>query len=288
MNWRVIRIPLILVGLLIASVGRGDDTYPIKLDFPQTVGQKYHLHAHGTSKQQAVTTFKEKATTRTNTLTIDLRAEIEVLEVDAKGLEKKISCTVEKCVMDTGKGKTNLFDEGDVVVAEVVDHKNAYSMSDVEVSREAATALGMVLEAHTSNFTDDDIFGTKEAKKVGETWSINAALALADLNETNSPFVMKNMQGQGQLVGVKPVGGEKCIEIAAAISADIDMQPEPGTKLKESEMKARFGGLFLPSGQRVKEWVSMKSTMKMETKNSKGTASKEVVMERVVEKEFSK
>ncbi|HTL18289.1 MAG TPA: hypothetical protein VL793_13720 [Patescibacteria group bacterium] len=287
MNWRI--IPIFTIFLLLAGLGRSQETYPIKLDFPEKAGNKYHLRAHGSGRQQMVMSVGTKTNGRTNLISIDLEGTIEVLQVDERGLEKKLSCAIEKCVADLGSGKTELFKKGDVIVATAVNRKKSYTLNNAEVGREASSALEIVLSIHTSDLDDDDVFGTSTPRKVGETWPINSDAAVKDLNSSGAPFQIKQLKGQSRLRGIKTFGGRQCLDIGGTVtSTELDLPPRPGLKLTEGLIEVAYDGLFPVGGQRLKETESIKARVTMEMETPNGTATNQVAFDQSAEKEFTR
>ena len=171
-------IPLLILWIMTAAIGRSEETYAIKLSHPAKVGERYHVRIHGSNTEQMLVSLGRKTNARSNTVIVELEGEIKVLETDQRGHRTKYACTVGTCVTDTGRGKMKLFEKGDVIVTSAVNGKKDFSLNETNVSREAAAALGIVLSVYTGGHDDDDIFGTKEPKRIGDAWAINSKAAI--------------------------------------------------------------------------------------------------------------
>jgi hypothetical protein len=237
---------LIPVLLSVANLGAGaDEKYLIKLEYPSKTGQKYHLRAHGYNKEQSVITTSGKTNTQAKEIVIELDGEIEVLDVDSKGHERKIACTVEKCIAGNGREKKPLFKKGDVFVLQDENGRKTFFQEGVEVALQAAAALHIVLSIHKAATDDDDIFGTKDLKKIGESWPINPSAAMAEFKTPGTPFVPRDLEGSTRLAGVSTLKGERYLDISSTMKAGIEPPSRPGIKVRDAMMELQCSGPLL-------------------------------------------
>jgi len=287
MSRKICWLLVLTAGALLGGAAHGQETYPIKLNFPSKVGDKYHLRAQGSSREETVTSLGARTKNATNATTVELEANIEVLEVDPGGHEKRIACTVETCTVGIGGPTRAPFEKGDVLIVSAQDRKQIFLLNSKEVSRETEAALRIVLTTHTTTVDDDDIFGSRTPRKIGESWPINSKAAIADLNERGNPFVPRSLEGQTILRGVKSVNGKSCLDISGTMKArDIDMPARPGVKLIQATMEASFDGLFPVGQSRIRESMSAKAAMKMEAQTPNGTITSQLMAQQTAVREL--
>lgn len=175
--------------------------------------------------------------------TVEFDGVVEILKVEAKGRATKVSATVDRLVKKGTGGSSVIAPKGATIIASVNGLKQAYLINGSPAGAEATKALDLVFALSRGGPTDDEIFGTKEKKKVGESWNINAALAKKGLVETLR-LPVKALSGKVTLKGiVNRAGGE-----ALKISADMVIQAVPplpaNLVMDKSTAEARLEGEF--------------------------------------------
>ena len=60
--------------------------------------------------------------------------------------------------------------------------KTLFEIEGAPASGKVSKALDLVVNITSGGPTDDDIFGTTERKKAGDSWPINKAVAITDAN----------------------------------------------------------------------------------------------------------
>ena len=185
-----------------------DDTYVIRLTRPSKVGDRYRVDTTGTQNERERITIGGQVQKEEKDLSVHLVAVETVLAVDSSATPTRYEYLIETC-RRTSAGKTEeLLSPGHKVVAETdAEGETVFTVDGDPALEDIAKALGVVISIHRPNSpTDDDIFGTKERKKVGDTWNIDAAAAAADLSRAGlgiSPDVLK---GTISLAGIEPSG----------------------------------------------------------------------------------
>lgn len=270
MHTKIKYASLAMLGLTLA-IAQAQETYKIKFDYPSKVGDKYQLKANSSLRIEMASGQGENKQTRGTSFKVDMNGEIEVLEVSDKGLETKIACKMESCSVSSAAGRKGIFKRGDVVIAKAANGKCTYTVKGAEVSAEAAQALDSLFSLHSSDKGEDDIFGTDTPKRVGERWPIKAKDAMSGLFDSGSTFHPKKMQGECQLLSIREVDGQPCLNITATIKVnDFGSSLLPtGAKFKDTSIEGRFGGLFLVNGPRVQETESLKAKFKFEGAKAK-------------------
>jgi hypothetical protein len=171
-----------LVGLIVlTSLPTTAQDYEIKFHHPTKVGQRFKQTETATENSQTTMTIPGRPPQVKKTeFTIEWESTGTVMEVDSSGRATKESHIIAKMNRIKGTAKEVLLTGGTKVVASVKGKEEVYEIDGKPASRELAEALGHVISLSDGGATDDDIFGTKERKKVGDSWSINEELALKD------------------------------------------------------------------------------------------------------------
>jgi hypothetical protein len=88
------------------------------------------------------------------------------------------------------------------VTAFIADEKQQFTIEGTEVSPEAKEVLDMVITLDDVDFSEDEAFGTKERKKIGESWPINMKLAMEELRSSGMDFSKGDFSGKVTLAGI--------------------------------------------------------------------------------------
>jgi len=79
-----------------------------------------------------------------------------------------------------------LMGTGSTIVESLVDGKRAYLVNGGSPNREEQEALDMVADIETTATTDDELFGTRDRKKIGDSWPANLNLLTQMLADKGS------------------------------------------------------------------------------------------------------
>jgi hypothetical protein len=163
-----------------------------------------------------------------------------------------------------------LLPPGTKLLKSPVDEKWQYTVDGTPVSEEAKDALETLLGSSVGAVGDDDIFGSKEPRAVGERWSIN----VEKMKEDDLDFDPQGAAGSTRIVAVRQVDGVECLEIEAEMTiARVDFKGIPkDAKVHESKMSGRFLGLF-PTNTKllsISQGMSMDLNIKMDVMSPNG------------------
>ena len=254
--------------LLIACAGAAEAqdaakevSYEVKLHRPLKVGTKYALTADGAVVRQA--TLKRGFVTQKQPeegFGVRLEATVEVLALDEIGEEAKLACTVEKCTRITPEGETELVAKGKVLIAEGKGKDTVFTLKDggQALSKEATEALDLVVSLDTNDkLTDDELFGTKDRKKPGQSWPVSAEGVASDSERVGAVVKPGDVEGSFRLDGVEKEGDVECLKLSGNLvvkkllaKADDGEDGGAGGGLPEGfvveggSMEAKYGGLF--------------------------------------------
>jgi hypothetical protein len=212
-----------LLSFLVASpLLAAEDDYVIRLSRPTRVGDRYRLDAKGTTQEHEKISMGGQVQNEDKDMSVHLIAVATVLAVDSSSAATKTEYLIELC-RKTSSGKTeDVLSEGRKVVVEA-DEKGdtTYTVDGDPALDDIQKSLSVVLSAHRPNSpSDDDIFGTKDRKRVGDTWSINSVAAAADLSKAGLTVSPEAFKGTVSFDGVRTVGTIKALELSARLRAE--------------------------------------------------------------------
>jgi len=221
------------LSILAATAGASAQEYKIKINRPEKVGDSYALSAKGSSTNQTNATIPgAPPQAQEKKDEIELQGTVKVLEVDGQGQATKLSCAVEKCVLNDKP----LYERGDVITAEHVGTKTEYTVKGEKVDEATEKALSIVLDtADAEQKSDDDAsFGTDQAQKVDGTWPVHAEAIAHELSRRGMAVKAENVKGTGKLAAVKQVDGKDVLTVVVDVTIDGVKPPMPPNIAVES------------------------------------------------------
>jgi hypothetical protein len=245
---RIINTVLLLIPVCcFAFYARGED-YPIKLSRPAKVGDKsqvqvtFTVNRSNSAKVEGADDVKEDK----SSFKVDLAGVSETLAVDSHGEETKFTITIDKCVKTDGDKTADLIPKGHVLVAESKDKETEFTLKDGELSDEAKDALKSAIHAHVPDEpTDDEIFGTTERKKPGDTWPIHADALVKVLKRSDVKVDPKDISGTVKLVGSATHDGVPVLHIECDFEVRNLKVPAPaGGEQTQGLFRGSFAGMF--------------------------------------------
>ena len=170
--------------------------YDIRMDRPVRAGEKFRMTAKGTAEEKSLIKMGDELVRddREN-FAIDFEATMTVLEVDLRQRPTKAQFVVSKCIKTEAYDQRPLIPPGAVVVAAVKDRESVFTVNGEPAGREAGQALDLVITLSKGGATDDEIFGTRSRKKVGDRWGINAELAAKELSDLKFKVTREALRG---------------------------------------------------------------------------------------------
>ena len=264
-----------------------ETTYAIRLSRPQAVGHRFAVSVKGRQhKKERVTMAGRVVTDTDNTVDVEVDALAEVLAVDGKQQGTRMAYTIDRAQRTENAQTTELLARGRVVVVEHKDGHAVYTVDGERPPRNIEEALGIVISAHEPNSaTDDEIFGTKERKRVGDEWGINAEAAAKDFTSRGVKIDPQSITGGTKLVAAKTHEGVKVVELTGKLRiANMALPLPAGAQVERSQVEALFWGLFPQdpkATRRVAESMLLKTGFAVRMK--KPDTGQEILIEALVE-----
>ncbi len=260
------RTVLMSAVLLLAGFQLLAQDYEIRMSRESKVGEKYELTGTGsTSEDSTITGQGQVLQKQSSFLEAKLEATVTVLAVDSLKRESKVSLVVSRCqAMTNLKADTqDLLPKGTVVVAQLMANgKPEFQVDGKVVAKDVAKALGLFISLPTGKSTDDDMFGTQERKKIGDSWSVNSAKAAADLAEKEIKVSADNVKGQTTVEKLVETDGVKCLRLSCSMEAsNVPVPLPPELKIEKATLSGTFSGDFPLDLARNRQAESAEITM---------------------------
>ncbi len=224
-----------VVALAGSSVAVAQD-YPIKLNRPEKVGNEFRMAAVG--NQTSTTTIKmdgKALEPQNQAVAVTFNAAVKVLEVNKNGEPSKMTLTVEKLsVKQGGAAAADALPKGAVITASVKGGKSAFEVAGKAVEPETAAALDLVVSLGQGGASDDEVYGTKDRKKMGDQWSMNSELAAKDAAKQDITVSKENITGTVKLDKTEKVGGVDCLVLSMHTAPR--RSPRPCLRVSRSRM----------------------------------------------------
>ena len=240
------RILAYVVVFLTASNLLGQE-YEIHLTRADQVGDKSEMEA--VSSQSSLMSISRQGQLQKNnsTQTVTLEGIKTVLEVDGSRIATKLSVVVSRFVVarDGKENEQEALAKGAQIVAQWEQGETVFFVNGKKASEDIAVILLDFFPSHTTKATDDEIFGTNERKKVGDTWPVNSIKAAADLSSKVSEISPENIKGITKLEKIVENEGIQCLRINGNIEFNGAELPVPaGMALEKAAVSATFTGDF--------------------------------------------
>jgi len=204
--------------MLICSVAlAAEKEYEIKIHRPDKAGMKFDVAITSALKREITTTIEGRATRDPEEVfAVELKATAQIVEVDDKGRDLKVTYVIEKCVKSAGEKDEEILPKGTVVTAAIGENAKdtVYSVDGKQLTEEQKEALDLVADLPPPNAAlPDDLYGPKEPQKIGASWSVNASAMAEDLKRNDFMAKPDAISGTVKLNGLEKANGVQCLNI---------------------------------------------------------------------------
>ena len=176
---------------------------------------------------------------------IDIEGRLEVLAVDARGDDIRDSIIVKN--FSAGPEKKSVTAAGDVLTISRSTTESTFTLRsgstlDDSTRRALVKLIGPVSSSMTSV---DDEFGSKVARKLGESWPVNSEMIAKAKLDNKFLIDPKNIVGTVTLIGVETVHGIKAFRLNVNLEMkDIKPAVEPEGRTRDSVGKQTASFLY--------------------------------------------
>jgi hypothetical protein len=225
----MVNIVVMSMVLLLPAISVSAEDYEIRLHRPQTAGATYRMTVTGSDNSEMGMDINSKPEKReTENLTVDFESTVTILEVSGKGSPVKESHRIVRCNRIVNGSRTALVPPGSVVLASWSAEKIRFTIEGKEVSPEAEEVLYLAISLDDSDSTADDAFGATGRKKVGESWPINADVAVKELRSPELDIAKESISGKVTLESVGSKDNIPCLTISGkAVISRLDFPIDP-------------------------------------------------------------
>jgi hypothetical protein len=237
-----------VVGVFAFALAASAQEYEIKMTRAQKVGDKYDVTAKSVSSTKAKITVDGKVEEKSQDVAIDLAGEVTVVQVDAKTKDQsRIKMKVKSANLVQGTAAAEPFlKAGDEVEVWHEGKEKVVTVNGNTADEELSSYLEPILSVHQDGDpSDDDVYGSKEKKKVGDTWPINKELLAKEIAASGMPLLADGIAGLTKLVSVGKKDGVDCMKVEADITVKLNIPPPvPGLKVSKGEVNVKQSGNF--------------------------------------------
>src|SRR5258706_4369030 len=209
---------LVLSILISGALARAaEKEYEIRIHRPDKAGMKFDV-AITSALRREVTAVNDGRATRDpeEVFAIELKAVAEIVEVDDKGRDLKVTYVVEKCVKAAGEKDEEVLPKGKVFTASIAadGKRTEYTAADGKLTDEQKEALDLVADLPApKHVLVDELYGPKGPQKIGATWSVNAEAMAEDLKQHEYQVKPDAVSGTMKLNGLEKANGVQCLNI---------------------------------------------------------------------------
>jgi hypothetical protein len=217
--------------------------YEIRLTRPAEVGFKYHLSAVGKKSSSLVSRQGDKVLKdKSSSFTVEAELTVTVLAVNEKGASTRAKLEVEKLTRIEDDARRELLPKGSVITAAWDGKGQAFEMGGgLDPDTEQSLRLLHLVSDGPNGPTNDEVFGTKERKKVGDRWEGNSERMSKDLARFGSLVKKEDLKSTVSLEKIVLVGKTECLQLSGVLTCDkLDLTLPPGFTMDKSELKINF------------------------------------------------
>lgn len=239
MSFKSLYVAVVGLFILLCSSAAPAQDYEIRFDHSSKVGDKYHLSATGNELLRITLTAAGRVVpTPDEGFTVELTADAKVLEVSANGWATAKSFTIIKSMLTKDGAIKPLLPEGTIVLAILQNRRTVFQINGNPVEPHVAKALSSLITLHNDDATnDDELFGARSRKKVGESWNVNIEAAIEFIKGMGGQAKKEDIKGTMTLEKVE----QQHLFIHGAMNVDNVLLPIPvGFNTERGVLLAEF------------------------------------------------
>ena len=234
-------------GLLLSASAAAQE-FTIRLTRPSVSGQRYRLTAEA-SRSRRVVTKKDGEVLRDQQTkkSVELVAEVTVMRLNAKGRVSQKLMVIERFVQTEDESRRELLAKGDVLILSSLDGKPTFRLKGSVLTPSATKALELIFGSNSRAADDDELFGSRQRRKVGDSWPINAEAVARSLKSEGLEVATEQVSGQMQLARRLKYADIDSLHISGRMKlAEVTFADAvlPGYELFSSSAEGTFSGIF--------------------------------------------
>jgi hypothetical protein len=209
---------VVLAGGAIVAAAPAQD-YAVRLARPSAAGDRRLAAGWLQTEDRATGGPKGAATDQRQSSTIRYVVATEVLEASPRGNARRATLTVRRLTKESAGVTAELARPGTEVTARLVGHERVFEMQGARLAPDLQVALAAAVSLRADDEpTDDDLFGTAQRRRVGESWPVDGGL-FARSGAPGTTFDPRDVAGTVTLASLKSAGGVPCLEVRWKLEA---------------------------------------------------------------------
>lgn len=222
-------------------------TYTVRLDRPCKKGERYRISGSASSSVKRTFTAEGKVITETEGFNAEFGADGTAVELGSDGKLIKETLTINYCRVHKDGNTRQPFPKGTVVVTVRENGHRVFRVAGQPVDKQFEELLEAMTEISSSQGgpSSDDIFGTTEPRKVGDSWSVNTAAAVKSLYE-DTKILASQEDTHGVVTIEKKIacGNEDCLLISGSLDSDLITIQTDELNMDSGESHFRFSETY--------------------------------------------
>ncbi len=215
--------------------------FPIHLNRPSHVGERWHVVADGTQDESS-STYTEQVVVKKSEKhqIVHLDATVTALAVE-DGIVSRAEYVV--TAFDRGKDHRDVVGRGKHVVIQPASKKDdtVVEIDGQSAAADVREALGVIMPLTREPGDEDTVFGTHELQRIGASWPVNAAAMKVALLHNGASAQGDAIHGRVTLAGID----RNCLDLRVDLHVDsfTPLAPLPeGSQITKSKvlMQAKF------------------------------------------------
>jgi hypothetical protein len=224
-------------------------TYSIHLNRPLHVGARENVLLTGDEENVTKTRRgSDPVEEQREVKRARLEGRATVLDVDEKGEAARLVFDLRTLWLERAGRRVVDLRKGRLEITRAPKEQDAVvSLDGAPASADVRDALKTVISFRGGGPSDDEIFGTREAQRVGGRWRIDEKRALEDLMTGDAAGMQgASISGDVWLQGLTRVAGVDCLDVHASLLLDgMDLPNKgPGSAVEQARASASFSGAY--------------------------------------------
>ena len=255
--------------------------YEIVLFRAAKVGDSHRIVASGyESEKSLVSAGGQVVQQESKEVTVELTARVTVLAVNNLGQPTQAKLLVEKSVGTVGTESRPIVEPNTELIVSMRDNQEVSLANGTPISDEAVKMISIAFSLPRSRQTDDEIFGSKQKRKVGDIWEANSQLAAASLGDTGMVLTSDKVKGGATLKAVVKCGQQDCLDMNAWVEVNAaGVQLPGGFTVNSGAIQAKFAGIFPTDRTRARVEEKAEMTLSLKASGKPEPAGPEVSLD---------
>jgi hypothetical protein len=243
----ILIISLFVLGTSFVSAAPAE-TYQIRFTRAVKVGDRYNvaLKARRHKKETITSMSGSLLQADESVIDVEMAALAEVQEIDSKNQPIRVAYNIERCTR-TEKGKTSeVVPRGRIVIVSFSNGDTIFNIDGKRAKKKVEEVLGIILSANEPGAaTDDDIIGTKDPKRLGDSWRPNAQALSGEIKYMGIKVLPANISGTIKLSDKRKQDDLDVLELSGRIELrDAKIPASEGGRDSKVQVEASFWQLL--------------------------------------------